>query len=380
MGIYGDCRMTKPGKLKPIKICFVAPKAYPIFNPDEGDYFGGAEVDLYYLATELAQDENFQVSYVVADYGQPPIEIREGVTIIKTVDFKKNPICGAWRVWRGLRQADARIYMLKTASPGTPLIALFCKLKSRSFTYRTASSYECDGTYLRKHRLLGPAFAWSLRQAEILFTQSTADAKNLSATIGVSSHIIPNGHPMPELDQKKRDTILWVGRDAAEKQPRYFLELARAIPTEHFTIICQTLTNDRAYADMKAQAAQIENLQFIPHVPFNQIDSYFQRAKVFVNTSDAEGFPNTFIQACTAGTPILSLNVNPDGFLDKQQCGLCACGDWDSFVKMLDKLLEPEIARRYGANGRCYVEENHDIKKIAQQYKTIFIELIKTSK
>ncbi len=229
----------------PVRICFIAPKAYPLFNPDIKQIFGGAEVDLYLLATELAKDQNFQVSFVTADYGQKQIETIQNINVIKSLDFKQNPLTGAIKIWHATKKADANIYILKTASLGVPLVALFCWLHRRAFTYRTASSYECDGTYLRKHRLLGPAFAWSLRQAEILFTQSAADAKNLSATIGVSSHIIPNGHPLPKLDQKKRDTILWVGRDAAEKQPRRFLELARAIPTEHFTIICQTLTNDQ---------------------------------------------------------------------------------------------------------------------------------------
>lgn len=35
------------------KVCFIAPKAYPLFNPDVKKVFGGAEVDLYFLATVL---------------------------------------------------------------------------------------------------------------------------------------------------------------------------------------------------------------------------------------------------------------------------------------------------------------------------------------
>lgn len=49
---------------KKIRVCFVAPKTYPIFNPATGNYFGGAEVDLYYLATELAKDNNFEISFI----------------------------------------------------------------------------------------------------------------------------------------------------------------------------------------------------------------------------------------------------------------------------------------------------------------------------
>jgi glycosyltransferase involved in cell wall biosynthesis len=367
--------MTESDEPKPIKICFVAPKAYPIFNPEKGDYFGGAEVDLYYLATELARDENFQVSFIVADYGQPPVEMREGVTVIRTVDFTKSPFAGVWRVWRGLIRADAQIYVLKTASPGTPLVALFCKLHGRVFAYRTANTDECDGTYVRKHRLLGPAFAWSLRQAKILFAQNAADAENLSASMGLCAHVIPNGHPLPELNQQERDTILWVGRDAEVKKPRLFLELARKVPDRHFTIICQSLTHDQNYTELTAEAAKVKNLEFIPHVPFNRVESYFRRALVLVNTSDREGFPNTFIQACICATPILSLNVNPDGFLDKYGCGIYCGKDFDKLVDSLNTLLAEHRYIDLGRNARKYVEQNHDITTIAQMYKRLLREL-----
>ncbi len=56
------------------RVCFVSLKAYPLFNPDISSVFGGAEVDLYMLATELANDERFEVSFIVGDYGQPPLE------------------------------------------------------------------------------------------------------------------------------------------------------------------------------------------------------------------------------------------------------------------------------------------------------------------
>ena len=54
--------------------------------------------------------------------------------------------------------------------------------------------------------------------------------------------------------QQNRDTILWVGRDDPVKKPERFLELAKAIPNEHFTIVCQTLNNDQQYKDLITQA------------------------------------------------------------------------------------------------------------------------------
>jgi hypothetical protein len=62
--------MTADNSQRQLKICFIAPKTYPVFNPNVGDYFGGANVDLYYLATEMAKDKDFESSFIVADYGR----------------------------------------------------------------------------------------------------------------------------------------------------------------------------------------------------------------------------------------------------------------------------------------------------------------------
>lgn len=364
---------------KKIKVCFVAPKAYPIFNPAIGTYFGGAEVDLYYLATELARDNNFEVSFIVADYGQKDVEIIENVTVLKSLDFRTNILIGLIRTWNALKQADADIYVLKCASPGVPLVAAFCKLRRRVFVYRLASLLESDGTYVRQHPVFGRLFAWSLRQAKLVFAQNKIDNENLTKTMGISSQVIPNGHRLPVMRQQKRDTIIWVGRDDPVKKPERFLELAKTLPDEHFTIVCQTLNNDQHYKDLIEQAGKIRNLQFIKHVPFDMINDYFQRAKVLVNTSDSEGFPNTFIQACNCGAAILSFNVNPDGFLDTHKCGLCCNGDAARLTYNMRFLLEGSRYVEFGANARKYSEKHHDITRIAGEYKSVFARLAQKS-
>jgi glycosyltransferase involved in cell wall biosynthesis len=366
--------MNKAINNLPIRVCFVAPKAYPIFNPDRGNYFGGAEVDLYYLATEFARDSNFEVGFVVADYGQNDVEIIEGVAILKSLNFRRNVLNGLVRTWSALKRADADIYVMKCASAGVPLVTTFCKLHRRIFVYRLASLLESDGTYIRQHSVVGRLFAWSLRQAAIVFAQNTTDVENLTRTMGISPYMIPNGHRLPQVQQQTRDTILWVGRDVLIKKPEHFLELAKTVPNEHFTIVCQTLNNDQRYEKLVTQAGAIPNLKFIRHVPFNQIDTFFQRAKVLVNTSDAEGFPNTYIQACKCATPILSLNVNPDDFLNKYSCGLCCGGDKQHLSDTLKFMLAENRYVQMGRNGRKYVEEHHDIKKIVEQYKAIFLQ------
>jgi glycosyltransferase involved in cell wall biosynthesis len=360
----------------PTRICFICPKAYPLFNPEVKEYFAGAEVDLYLLATELAKDRNFMVSFVTADYGQKPTETREAVTIIKGLDFSKNSLSVAIRIWQALRCADADIYMLKTASPGVPLVAVFCRIHHKIFAYRTASIPECDGTYLNQHFFLGRAFVWSLRQAKIIFAQNNSDKDDLKQTTGLDSVVIPNGHRISQPQKRLRDSILWVGRSDKVKGPGKFIELAQKFPQEKFVMICQQATGDRNYDRLCDEAKSVANIEFYERVPFHEVDRFFQQAKVLVNTSDFEGFSNTFIQACLCETAILSLNVNPDGFLNKYSCGSCCDGNEEQLPDVLKSLLAEDRYVQMGRNGRKYAEEKHDIKKIAEQYKELFFNLV----
>jgi glycosyltransferase involved in cell wall biosynthesis len=215
-------------------------------------------------------------------------------------------------------------------------------------------------------------FNWALKQANVVFVQNQKDADAIKETMGIEAVFIPNGHYIGTAYEQKRDSILWVGRTGEFKRPELFVNLAREFPNEKFVMICPRNRIGESYESLKLYEAG--NIEFHEQVPFQQVEDYFQRAKVFVNTSDSEGFPNTFIQACKCSTPILSLNVNPDGFLDKYNCGTCADGDWKKFVDSLKFLLAEDRYIELGKNGRKYVEQNHDITKIIEEYKKLFIE------
>jgi len=353
-----------------VRVCFVCPKAYPLFNETVESVFGGSEVDLYYLGTELVKDEDFDVSFIVADYGQADVETIENVTVIKSLDLGKNALAGAMRIWRALKRANADIYIIKTASVGVPLVAVFCRLYKKVFIYRTAHQDECDGTYLRSHKFVGRLFAASLRGAKVVFSQSAGDKEKLKSTIAVDSQVIPNGHRLSEPASCQQDSILWVGRSVGFKRPQLFLDLAEKFPDEKFVMICQRATGDKHYDELLDRAENISNLKFHQRVGFNEIEKYFQMAKIFVNTSLAEGFPNTFIQACMQSAAIVSLNVNPDDFLQRYSCGISCC---DDIAKLNEAVVFMLNSQRYidiGRNGRKYVEENHDIAKIINIYKT----------
>ncbi|HPD45956.1 MAG TPA: glycosyltransferase family 4 protein [Anaerohalosphaeraceae bacterium] len=362
-------------KKRLVHVCFVSPKAYPLFDPKCKAVFGGAEVDLYNLGVELAKDASFEVSFVTADYGQPAAVRLQNIQLIRSLSFREGPLAGAWKVWKALKKANADIYVIKTASPAVPLLESFCTLHKKVFVYRSAHQDDCDGTYARRHRLAGMAYARAVKRAHAVLTQNQTDRDNLQKWLAVEASVIPNGHHLPPPDRNPRTTILWVGRSAEFKHPERFIELARCVPSERFTMICQRATGDTAYTRLVAQARAVSNLTFIEQVPHHEIDVYFRVARVLVNTSDSEGFSNAFIEACKWSVPILSLSVNPDNFLTRWSCGLCCGGDQQRLVEGLRFLLENDRYQELGRNARKYAQANHDITQIVEQYKELFRKL-----
>lgn len=363
---------------KPIRVCFVILRAYPLFNPHAKAVFGGAEVDLYLLAIELAKDPRFDVRFVVGDYGQEPVERLQGVTLFKSLNVTGNYFLNVGKLWKALARADADIYIQEACSLLTAAIALFCRRHRRRFIYRTASRREANGEYFRQHPLRSPLVRRAFKAADVLIVQNEEDQQCFSR-IGLQSVVIRNACRLRDVSPGARDYVLWVGRSEQVKRPDLFIKLAQSMPDVSFMMICSRHEGDTQYEALAGRAQTVPNLRFIPGVPFEEVDSFFEKALLYVNTSDSEGFPNTFVQACKSQTPILSLNINPDDFLNRHQCGLCARGDWNEFLNMTRQMLKPENLAKFGQHGRLYVEKNHDINQIIETYKKLFLERVNTA-
>jgi hypothetical protein len=97
--------------------------------------------------------------------------------------------------------------------------------------------------------------------------------------------------------------------------------LAKAFPDEKFVMIGGRDPKDsNLYDEIRILAEKIENLEFLGFQPLEITETYFDRCKVFVNTSKYEGFPNTFLQAWRRGISVISY-VDPDGVIQSKSLG-----------------------------------------------------------
>ena len=83
--------------------------------------------------------------------------------------------------------------------------------------------------------------------------------------------------------------------------------------------------------DGLARGEQSANLNFLGEQSLAQVNERLWACRLVVNTSQTEGFPNTFIQAWARFVPVVSLKVDPDGVIARHQLGFCS-GDFSRMV------------------------------------------------
>jgi glycosyltransferase involved in cell wall biosynthesis len=99
----------------------------------------------------------------------------------------------------------------------------------------------------------------------------------------------------------------------------------------------------------------------------------FDRAKVFLNTSSIEGFPNTFLQAWIRGVPVVSF-FDPDALIRRLSLGRVA-SSLDEMREAIRGLLEFDVDRQLiGRRAREFAAREYTTGVAAR-----YIELIDRS-
>jgi glycosyltransferase involved in cell wall biosynthesis len=379
---------------KPIKVCFISPLGYGLYNPQSGLQFGGAEVQFYLLAKTLAEDPAYAVSVLTTVDHQSGVESRNGVTVYKRLarhrmETKPQGLLDRCRQLTGYLSAfkdmsrqfitiDADVYLHAGAGVEVGAYGLICRLLRRRFLFFIASSADLWEPYGKVEGPLKWLFHLGIRLAHEVICRSAEQQDRLQDRYGRAGVLIRTGHPCPPERDGQNSCVLWVGRGNPLKRPEIFLDVAAQLPHHRFVMV---VAHENAHLDLlqrvRARAARLSNLELYEDVPWSEIDRYFARARIFINTSTYEGFPNTFVQAALSEAPVVSLLVDPDGVLGKQQIGVCAGGDFGRLLELTKELLDDSDATiSFGRRARSYALANHSLGKVAGDLKCLIGTLI----
>ena len=342
-----------------------------IFNKNSTQTFGGATVQLYSIAKQLSRYQNLKTFSIIANYKTIDFEESEAFNLVKTFDLRDSLIKKIYNFHKKIRVIKPDYIIQRGLSKFTYLLPLYCKIFGIKLVYMLASDVESSGRYQRSGRR-SFLFKWLVRFSYLIISQNKFQKEQLLKKYKKNSEVLYSGFEIYPAPSTKTNLVLWVGRCDAMKRPNTFIELARKNPDYSFIMICPAGKDREFYKKILQMANSVKNLKFINFLPFNQTDAYFGRAKILVNTSDYEGFPQTFIQAAKNATPILSLNVDPQGFIASHNCGYVTHGDLNQLNKKIQLILKDEVLFDVlSKNAYLYARQNHDITTNVRRLMTI---------
>ncbi len=361
-------------------ICLVSYFAWPVLSGHSvpGVSPGGEEVQHSLLARTIAR-RGADVTLVTGDFGQSQETQIGKVRVLKT--FRANaglPVVRMiyprlTKLWHTLAKADAGTYYVSCAGSIVGYVAAFCTWHKRRFVFRVASDADCCPDRLlvsnARDRWL---YEWGIRKASCILVQTKHQQNLLKANYGLDSEIadmlvdIPN-QPAP---QAARDIdVLWLANLRSVKRPEWVIALAKMLPQVNFVMAGGPYTSQyELFETTKNEAAQLPNLQFLGSIPHRETGELFSRAKLFLNTSELEGFPNTYLQAWANGTPVVA-TFDPDELIQKKNLGT-ACSAQDETASALKNLLLDTSTRiEAGLRAHRFVKERYGAPAVSHYEK-----------
>jgi len=371
--------MIKPDKPR---LCFVAPTTWSVLSGDRSiNTVGGSEVQQSILARAFAK-RGYHVSMICMDYGQPEgIEI-DGVHVLKVHTPQGGlPVLRfvhprLTSVWAAMKRADADIYYQRSCGAQTGYVAAFCRLHGRKFVYAAASDADFDPTMpLLRFRRDKAIYSWGLRHSHDIVVQNPTQVARCREVYDRVSVPVRSCYVPPAIYQADpRGYVLWVSTLRKLKQPEVFIELARRLPQYRFRMVGGA--DHQEYFDaLRGLAEIVPNLDFAGFVPYADIEREFDGARLFVNTSKFEGFPNTFLQSWARGIPTVSFVDTGSSVNDHPVVNRVT--SLDEMASVVQDLMTNDASwRKVGTRcATCYANQ-HSVQAVVGGYESIFEKLL----
>lgn len=353
------------------KIIIIFPKdSESIFN-NKKRTFGGATVQLFHYALELSK--NHDVYCLLnetdsVDYDNfPTLKIRFSFggddSFLKKITKFHN----------ALHAINPDIIIQRGLTRMSTFLALYCKIYRYKFLFMFAHDRECRGKFQRSGKF-NIYFPFLLLFSYKLITQNNYQSKKVPFLFKRKTKKITNGHPIKKSIEADKKGVLWVGRLEPWKRPEICIEAAVNNPDIKFVMVAPADDKCSDYAELiYKKVCYINNIEIIDFVSFKDIDRFFEKARLFLNTSVEEGFPNTFVQACINKTPIVSLNVNPDEFITRNRIGEYCNNDLTAMDRAIKNINNDDILfRLYSDSAADYAKKHHDIEVNTRQLENLF--------
>jgi glycosyltransferase involved in cell wall biosynthesis len=327
------------------------------------------EYEIYYLSSQVSDDVQADRYHVVhvGNESRPP---RFGY------------LSQAVPLYKALREIQPTTIYQRVACGFTGVCAYYAQQHNARLVWHVAHDSDVtpqeslDGRNPVRRFLEKRSVEYGIRRASCIVTQTTDQATLLERNYRRKANaIIPNFHPLPSerVDKSGELTVAWVAGLKPWKRPEAFLDLANALQDLHNVRFVMVGPEPAGSGDKSWAGALLRRIRATANVDYRggrtqtEVNELLARSHVFVNTSDREGFPNTFIQAWMREAAVVSLDVDPDRLLEQAGIGIFCGGSRERLADSVRSLLSNSATReQYAAKAREYALARHSLANAEQ--------------
>lgn len=183
-------------------------------------------------------------------------------------------------------------------------------------------------------------------------------------TIVIPNYVMLTSDPInPDIQRDNR--IVSIGRITAQKNQALLVKAFCTFHKKHPEYVLEIY--GKAFGEHNELKTLIKNLNLEESVfikePLSDVHAKIKSAKMFVLTSNFEGYPNALAEAVALGIPSISTDCRskgPEQILQNGKRGiLVPLNDCDSLITAMELLAnDEELAREFSTCGIAFGEEN----------------------
>lgn len=231
-----------------------------------------------------------------------------------------------------------------------------------------ASAFDTDveprrATFRRKR--WWPLFAWGLATTDLIFVQHRGQLTQLATRWQSKAQIVPSlsGELVAGPSHfERKGFVAWVGTLRKPKRADLLIQIARQLPQIQF-IVCGGKSTFQVTAEygeqIVAALTELPNVKYLGQVMPSETQKIIAEANLLLSTADGEGFPNTFLEAWSCGTPIVTLTIDPDEVIQRKALGEVT-GGVSQAILAIKKLMEsPSLRDEIAVRAKQHVQDAH---------------------
>ena len=335
---------------------------------------GGAEYQYKILEDYLK--ESYDIFYL---FRYPtPLHEKKYITYdyILRKNYKEHLYTDSLLIYRLIKKLSPEIIYVKGMSYMAALGAHYAKSQNTRMVLHISSQRNVDNPKSEpgfKNFILNfldrNIAKYVIRNVDQIICQANYQNILLQSNYGRCCNLVlPNFHPVPDNSLKKEPPlkIVWIANFKQLKQPEKFVALAENFKNQHSTKFIMIgrpasgVWQKKLFQDMN----RLSNLEYMGELPIDKVNEVLSESHILVNTSQYEGFPNTYIQAWMRKVPVVTLNCDPDDLIKKKGIGYHS-RTFPNMVQDVNKLIEnKQMRERMGEKSQEFAFSTFSVSNI----------------